>query len=119
MFQLYNIAQMLRAGCQQILVTLAACLLLSGIVSAQDLPAAPSRAELPLPATTGLPLRITFPTFSSVKANNTLSPASSRGAMSDYSGSSITLNASVAPPEVRRITLDDAQQIAGGASNPL
>ena len=60
-----------------------------------------------------------FPTFSSLKANNSLVPAGSFSATSNYGGSSITLNASVAPPEMLRITLDEAQQMAGGASNPL
>jgi outer membrane protein TolC len=48
-----------------------------------------------------------------------LLPAGSSSATSNYGGSSIALNASIAPPEVRRITLDEAQQMAGGASNPL
>jgi outer membrane protein len=119
MFQLCKFAQMLQAACREILVALAACLLFSGIVAAQDLPAAPSRPELALPATTGVPLKVTFPPFSSLKANNTVSPASSFSAMSNYGGSSLTVNAGVALPEVRRITLDEAQQMAGGASNPL
>jgi outer membrane protein len=119
MFQLCKFAQMLQAACREILVALAACLLFSGIVAAQDLPAAPSRPELALPATTGVPLKVAFPPFSSLKGNNTVSPASSFSAMSNYGGSSLTVNAGVPLPEVRRITLDEAQQMAGGTSNPL
>jgi outer membrane protein len=119
MFQLCKFAQMLQGACQKILVALAACLLFSGIVAAQDQSAAPSRPELPLPATTGVPLRIAFSTSSSLRATKTLLPAVSLSAASNYVGSSVTLNASVAPTEMRRITLDEAQQMAGGASNPL
>jgi outer membrane protein len=120
MFQSCKFAQMLQAACREILIGLAACLLFGGIVAAQDEPAAaPSRPELPLPATVGVSPRMAFPTFSSLKANNTLLPAGSFSPTSNYSGSSITLNANIAPSEVRRITLDEAQQMAGGASNPL
>jgi outer membrane protein TolC len=48
-----------------------------------------------------------------------VSTASSLNAESNYDGLSLTSNTSVALPEVRRLTLDDAQQLAGGASNPL
>jgi outer membrane protein len=119
MFQLCRFAQMLQTGCRQILISLTACLLFSGIVLAQDIPAVPPRADLPLPATTAAPLRIAFPTFSSLKANNTMLPAGNFSAASNYSGLSLTVNATIAPPEVRRITLDEAQQMAGGANNPL
>jgi outer membrane protein TolC len=119
MFQPCKFAQMLQAACRRILIALAACLLIGGIVAAQDQPAASSRPDLPLPATGEVPPRIAFPMFSSLKANNTVLPAGSFSATSYYGGSSVTLNASVTLPEVHRITLDEAQQIAGGASNPL
>jgi outer membrane protein len=119
MFQSCKFAQMLQAGCREILVSMAVCLLFGGTVAAQDLPAVPSRSELALPATTGVPLRVTFPLFSSAKGNNAVSPTSSLSANSNYGGLSLTWNADVAPAEVRRITLDEAQQLAGGASNPL
>jgi outer membrane protein len=120
MLQPCKFAQMLQAACQEILIGLAACLLFGGIVAAQDQPAAAlPRPELPLPATVGVSPRIALPTFSSLKANNTLLPAGSFSSTSDYSRSSITLSASIVTPEVRRITLDEAQQMAGGASNPL
>jgi outer membrane protein TolC len=125
MFEPCKFAQMLQAACREILIGLAACLLFTGIVAAQDEPAAaPSRPELPLPATVRVSPGMAFPTFSSLKTNNTILPAGSFIATSNYEtsnygGSSITLNASVAPPEMLRITLDEAQQMAGGASNPL
>jgi outer membrane protein len=120
MFQPCKFAQRLQAACREILIGLAACLLFCGIVAAQDEPAAaPSRPELSLPATVGVSPRMAFPTFSSLKANNSLVPAGSLSATSNYGRSSVNLNASVVSPEVRRITLDEAQQMAGGASNPL
>jgi outer membrane protein len=119
MFQPCKFAQMLQAACREILIGLVACLLFGGIVAAQDEPAAPSGPELPLPATVGVSHRMAVPMFSSLRATNTLLPAASVSPTSNYNGSSITLNASIAPSEVRRITLDEAQQMAGGASNPL
>ena len=121
MFQSSKLAQNVQSGCLIILVSLATCLLLSGVVVAQDSPATPPRPELalPMPATIEAPLKITFPPFSSVKATNTMSPAGSSNATNNYIGSSSTYNASVTPPDVRRLTLDEAQQMAGGSSNPL
>ena len=119
MFQSCKFAQIVRLARRKILIALTFCLLLSGVAVAQDLPAAPSRPELALPAATEMPLKITFPRFSTVKANNSMSPASSFGAMNNYVGSSIPLNADIILPDVRRITLDEAQQMAGGSSNPL
>ena len=73
MFQPPKIGQILHAGFREILVTVAACLLLNGIVAAQDLPAAPSGPQLGLPAPSEVPVKISFPTFSSVKASSALS----------------------------------------------
>jgi outer membrane protein len=119
MLQPCKFAQIFQAGCREILIALTASLLISGIVAAQELPAAPSNPGLSLPATTGVPLRVTFPLFSSVKENSTVSPTGSLSANSYYGGLSLTSNAGVAPADVRRITLEEAQQLAGGASNPL
>jgi outer membrane protein TolC len=119
MLQPSEFAHILQARCRQILVALAACLMFNGIVGAQDLPAAPSRPELSPPATTGVSLRVIFPPVSGVKGNNTISPASSLSANNNNGGSPLTLNASDAPAEMRHITLDEAQQLARGAGNPL
>jgi hypothetical protein len=51
----------------RILIGLAVCLLFTGIVAGQDLPVAPSRPDLLLPATSGVPLKITFPSISDIK----------------------------------------------------
>jgi outer membrane protein len=119
MLQLCKFAQALQAGGRHILVVLAASLMFSGILAAQDIISAPSRPELARPATSEVPLKVTFPPFSNLKGNNTVSPASNLGAMSNFSGSTPSLNTGVALPEVRRITLDEAQQLASGSSNPL
>jgi len=46
-------------------------------------------------------------------------PAGGFGNNGNNGGSSFALNSGDAPADVRRITLDEAQQLAGGASNPL
>jgi outer membrane protein TolC len=97
----------------------AACLLLNGIVAAQDLPAAPSGPQLGLPAPSEVPVKISFPTFSSVKASSALSAGNSFSLPTNSAGPSLALNATIAPPDVRRITLDEAQQMATSSSNPL
>jgi outer membrane protein len=119
MFQPWTLSQVIQAGSRQILVGLAACLLFSGIVAAQDLPDAPSRPELLMPTTTGVPLRVAFPPVSGVKGNDLISRASSFSANYNNVGLSLMPNAGEALAGVRRITLDEAQQLAGGASNPL
>ena len=119
MFQLPKIGQIVHAGSREILVAVAACLLWSGIVAAQDLPAAPSGPQFGLPAPNEVPVKFTFPTFSSVKTSSALSAGNNFSFTTNSPGSSLTLNATIAPPDVRRITLDEAQQMAGGSSNPL
>ena len=111
--------QMLQAGFWKALAALAACLLLGSIVAAQGLPVAALDPDLAMPARSGVPLEVTFPQIATMKANNFGSPAGNVRAMSNIEGSPVTLNASVALPEVRRITLDEAQQMATGSSNPL
>jgi len=46
-------------------------------------------------------------------------PAGGFGNNGNNGGSSFALNSGDAPADVRRITLDEAQQLAGGTSNPL
>jgi outer membrane protein TolC len=107
---------MLRLGYWQGFVALAACLLFSGGVAAQDLPPTTSRPDLSLPVATGMPLRALV---AGVKANNALPPASGSGAQA-YSGEpSSTPNRGDAAAGVRRISLEEAQQQATGTSNPL
>jgi outer membrane protein TolC len=119
MYQPCKIGQMFHAVYREILVALAACLLISGIAAAQDLPAVPSGLQLGLPAPTEVPVKITYPGFSGVKANDGVATAGGLGGARYALGSSLAINATIAPPDVRRITLDEAQQMAAGPSNPL
>lgn len=118
MLQSCKFAQIFQATSWQILVGLA-CLLVTAVAVAQNSPAAPSQPELVLPAPTEVPLKITFPTLSNSKVGNATQPASSFSAANNYVTSSVTSNAGITSPGVRRITLDEAQQMAGGSNNPL
>jgi outer membrane protein TolC len=104
---------------RQSLVALAALLLLSGVVAAQEQSPSTASPDLALPAGIGMPLRVSFPQVPGVKANITVPSAGSLGGQAYKGESSSTAKAGDAPVSVRRITLDEAQQLAGGASNPL
>jgi len=119
MFQPCKPAHILEAGFRKILFALAACLVISGIVAAQDLPVAPSRPELLMPTTTGVALRVAFPPVSGIKGNDPVSSPNSSSANYNNGGLSLIPNAIEGPEGMRRITLEEAQQLAGGASNPL
>ena len=119
MFPACICAHMFQAGRRRSTVAMAVCLVFSGVAGAQDAQVSRSRAELPLPATTGVPLRATFPSVPGAKPNNAVPPAGGFGNNGNNGGSSFALNSGDAPADVRRITLDEAQQLAGGASNPL
>ena len=119
MFQPCKYAHTFRAGCRQSCVALAAWALFSGVVAAQDPSATISRPVPSLPATAGVPLRVTFPPLPGAKTNNAEPHAGSFGKNGSNGGSSFALNPGDAPADVRRITLDEAQQLAGGTSNPL
>ena len=119
MFPVCICAHMFQAGRRRSTVAMAVCLVFSGVAGAQDAQVSPSRAEFRLPATTGVPLRVTFPSVPGAKPNNAVPPAGGFGNNGNNGGSSFALNSGDAPADVRRITLDEAQQLAGGASNPL
>ncbi len=119
MFPVCICAHMFQAGRRRSTVAMAVCLVFSGVAGAQDAQVSRSRAELPLPATTGVPLRATFPSVPGAKPNNAVPPAGGFGNNGNNGGSSFALNSGDAPADVRRITLDEAQQLAGGTSNPL
>ena len=105
----------LRAGYRHGFPALGALLLFSGVVAAQDLPATTSRPALSLPNPTRTPITATFPSSPGVKADHAATP--DRQAYSG--GPSFTPNPGDARAGVRRITLEEAQQAATGASNPL
>ncbi|HSY66493.1 MAG TPA: TolC family protein [Terriglobales bacterium] len=111
-----------RASCRQCFVALAICLLLSGVAAAQNQPPVTAGSERSLPTAIGTPLRVTFPGVPSVpgvKADNAVQPASSRGAQGYTGGISSTPQTGNAPAGVRRITLEEAQEAAAAANNPL
>jgi outer membrane protein len=119
MLQSGKCAQIFQVASRQTLVGLTACFLIAAVAVAQDLPATPSKPEVASPAPTEMPLKIAFPALSNSKMDNAMLPASSFSATNDYVGSSVTSTASITSPDVRRITLGEAQQMAGGSSNPL
>lgn len=104
----------------QIFIAGTAWLLLAGVVAAQDYSSATASPDVSLPTAIGTPLRVTFPPVSGVGAKNAVPAASSRGEQ-NYKGGFFTtaLNSGNASAGVRRITLEEAQQAAAGASNPL
>ncbi len=120
MFESSRYLQKLSAEWRQSTVAVVtACLLFCGAVAAQDAPVGTSNAEVPLPAAPGLPLKLTSPKIPGVKATNAVQPASGLGVKGDNGGTSFAQNPGDAPAGVRRITLDEAQQMAAGAGNPL
>jgi outer membrane protein TolC len=102
----------LSTGAWQSTAVLGACLFVSGVVTAQDHPPASSTPNWSLPAATGTPLP-------GVKANDAMPPASSLDGQASDGRLSSTSNAGDAPSHVRRITLEEAQQMAAGAADPL
>jgi outer membrane protein TolC len=111
-------AHILRGGCRKSFVGLA-WLLLGGVLAAQEPPATTSKPDLSLQAPAGMPLKVAFPRVPFVKASEAVPPASRLSGQAYNGGSSFATNAGDAPLAVRRVTLEEAQQMAGGASNPL
>src|SRR5580692_4399138 len=109
-----------RVGCRQGFPALGALLLFSGVIAAQDLPATTSRPALSPPDPMRTPIRATFPSIPGVEAKNAVPDASGRDEHNYKGGFSTTaLNSGNASAGVRHITLEEAQQAATGASNPL
>jgi outer membrane protein TolC len=100
-------------------IALAAWLLLSGVVAAQNQSPAAATTNLSLPIAIGTPLRVAFPPISSANANNAAPPASSRGERGYTGGTSPSHNADETATGVRRITLEEAQKEAAQGNNPL
>jgi outer membrane protein TolC len=114
--------QISRASCRQGFVALTIWLLLSGVAAAQNQSPVTTGPELPLPSAIGSPLRVTFPAVPgvrSVKADNAVQSASSRGAQGYKSGVSTALNTGNPAVGVHRVTLEEAQEAAAAANNPL
>jgi len=112
MLQRSKRVRMLQVGCRQSFFAFAIWLTYSGIVTAQDLPSAISRLNLPLPAPTGVPLKIKFPPAPGAIANNAVPLSGSLGSPS-------TSESGNPPADTHRITLAEAQQMATEAGNPM
>ena len=108
-----------QAGCRQSFGTLAAWLVFSGVVAAQNPPAATAEPEVSLSVPTGMPLKVAFPRAAGVKATEVVPPPSNLGGQAYNGGSSVAAHPSDASATVRRVTLEEAQQMAAGAGNPL
>ena len=108
-----------RAGWRQSFVGLTTWLLLSGVVAAQNQSPVTAGPGLSLPTAIAMPLGVTFPPVPGVKADNAVPSASSRGAHGYSGGASSAANTGNAPAGVRRITLEEAQEAAAAANNPM
>jgi outer membrane protein TolC len=117
MFQRCDFSQLFRTGWRQRSVALAAWLLVSGVAAAQDPPSTTSRPAPSIPAAIGTPLKLAFPLVPSVTQNDALPRVFDLGEKG--SGQAFTQYPGDAPAGVRRITLQQAQQLAAGAANPL
>jgi outer membrane protein TolC len=108
-----------RAGWRQSFVGLTTWLLLSGVVAAQNQSPVTAGSGLSLPTAIAMPLGVTFSPLPGVKADNALPSASSRDAHGYSGGASSAANTGNAPAGVRRITLEEAQEAAAAANNPM
>jgi len=108
----------LLAGFRQTTVALAVCLLLSEAAVAQNPPAVATKPELSFPVPSGVQ-RVTFPAIPNFKPNVAAPTASGSTDLGYNATSSSTSKPGDAQLGVRRITLEEAEQMATGASNPL
>jgi outer membrane protein TolC len=88
-------------------------------VSAQDLSSATSQPALSLPTPTLLPLRVTFAPVYDANAENGVPATSAPSVTAQSGGSFVTSSLTDGPAGVRRVTLEEAKQMATDASNPM
>jgi outer membrane protein TolC len=117
MFQRRDSSHAIHAGGRGCSTALVAWLLFGGVAAAQDSRSATSKPVPPIPAATPTPLSIVFTSPSSVEPPDAPSTASVPG----DKGGRLVLPRYFAdlPAGVRRITLQQAQQMAAAATNPL
>jgi outer membrane protein TolC len=97
----------------------AAWLLFCGVALAQDPPATAPKPELSFPIPTPAP-RLTFPSAINFKLKSVAQPGNDLGVLAYNSAPPTTPNSGDVPPTgVRHITLEEAEQMAAGANNPL
>ena len=117
MFQRRDFSHLIQAGGRGCSTALAAWLLLVGVAVAQDSRSAASKPASPIPADTGTPLNLVFTVPSGVQppdAHATLVvPGGKAGRLA------LPRYLADLPAGVRRITLQQAQQMAAAATNPL
>jgi len=100
-------------------VTLVACLALGGVVAGQDHPTGISSPVPQLPDAVNAQLKTQFMPVYKGQTVNLLQVGEGR-ALVFHASSSGSATAPAAPPDaIRRITLQEAQQMAAGASNPM
>jgi outer membrane protein TolC len=100
-------------------ITVAALLVLSGVLASQDLPSAASLPELSLPAPTAMSRIAAFPLIPGLHTINAVPLASSPGGQAYYAGSFSPAIAGAPLAGVRRIKLERAQKLAADANNPM
>ncbi len=88
-------------------------------VSAQDLSSTTARPVLSLPGPTLLPLRATLTPVFDIKRDDEVQPGTAPSRKSQSGGLSLTANLNDSPAGVRRVTLEEAKQMAAEASNPM
>jgi outer membrane protein len=117
MFQRRDFAHPIQAGGRGCSIALVTWLLFGGVAAAQDSRSAASKPVSPIPAATPTPLNIVFTLPSSVQQPD----APARLDVPGDKGGRLTLPRYFAdlPADVRRITLQQAQQMAAAATNPL
>jgi outer membrane protein TolC len=97
-------------------ITVVGCLVLGGIMAGQDLPTSASKPVAQVPTTVGVPLKALFtPAYQGQAVH--LQRVSENGATAFRA--THPESATVTTTGVVRITLDEAQQKAAGASSPL
>jgi outer membrane protein TolC len=105
-----------RVGRQQSFFALTAFLLLGNVVVAQELPSAPSKPGLSQPSPTAILFGTTLAPHTVLDAINAVP---SDGHLVYSGGPYSTPNKSNAPGGVRVVTLEQAQQMAASANDPL
>ena len=117
MFQRADLSHTIHAGGRGLFTALAAWLLFSGVAAAQDSRSAAAKPVSPIPGATPTPLNLVFMLPSSIEqpgAQPTLVvPGSKVGRLA------LPRYVADLPASVRRITLQQAQQMAAAATNPL
>jgi len=106
------------AECLRTSVFLAAWFLFCGFAAAQEPPAAATIPEMSSPVPTALP-RLASPAVPNLKPKDAAAPANDPGVLAYNHAPSVNSNSDKAPRGARRITLEEAQQMAAAPANPL